>query len=106
MPDLILFVLACYAAWFVFTTAELPLWDPVRTKIAERSSTFTKFILCPICSGFWCSVAVALALPLFEAPAWMGNDIGHWIVVPGTQGLAGATAIYLIELHVGRLESR
>ena len=105
MPKLILFVMACYAAWFVFTTAELPLWEPVRTKIAEKSSTFTKFILCPICSGFWCSVVVAFALPLFTAPEWMGYA-GHWFVAPVIQGLAGATSIYLIELHVGRLESR
>jgi hypothetical protein len=105
MPKLILFVLACYAAWFVFTTAELPLWDALRSKIADRSTTFTKFILCPICSGFWCSVGASYAIPLFDAPAWMGN-VGYWFVVPCVQGLAGATSVYLIELQVGRLESR
>ena len=105
MPKLILFVLACYAAWFVFTTAELPLWEPVRTKIAGRSATFTKFILCSVCSGFWCSAAVSFALPLFVAPEWTG-EVGRWFVVPVIQGLAGATSVYLIELHVERLESR
>ena len=104
MPQLILFILSCYAFWYVFTTAELPLWDRIRSWVLERSTTFTKFILCPICSGFWCSVAVSYALPLFVTPEWMSHA-GQWIVGPVIQGLAGSTSVYLIELHVGRLES-
>lgn len=105
MTKLILFVLASYAAWYVFTTAELPLWGKLRAAVANRSATVAEFLLCPICSGFWCSAAVSLALPLFDVPSWMG-EVGTWGVAPFVQGLAGAAAVYLIETHVTRLEER
>jgi len=107
MADLILFVLAAYAGWFVFTTAELPLWDPLRDIMMSKSPTFAKFIHCPICSGFWISLALAYVFPLTLASVrWPDATFGAWLLAPLVQAFAGAGAIYLIETHVRRLEER
>jgi len=107
MADLIVFVLSAYAAWYVFTTAELPIWDPLRTALMTRSSIFAKFMLCPICSGFWVSLAMSYIFPLtLSTVRGPGTLLGVWILAPLVQAFAGAGAIYLVETHVRRLEER
>lgn len=102
MANLILFILAVYAAWFVFTTSELPVWESVRDSLMTKSPLFAKFILCPICSGFWVSVALSLMFPLLGEP----SNLYDLAVKVGLQALGGAGAIYLIERHMVRLEER
>jgi len=107
MADLILFVLSAYAAWFVLTTAELPVWYKLREELMTRSVTFSKFILCPICSGFWTSLALSFVFPLTASVIrWPDQAFGVWVLGPLVQALAGAGAIFLIETHVTRLEER
>jgi len=105
MAKLILFVLSSYAAWFVFTTSDLPVWHKIRAWLAGKSSTFTTFILCPICSGFWVSAVLSYAFPIADF-RWPEVWFASLFVGPIVQGLAGAAAIYLIETHVTRLEER
>lgn len=107
MADLILFVLAAYAGWYVFSTAELPIWAPLRDIMMQKSSTFARFAYCPICSGFWVSLCLAFVFPLTaDSVRWPDSQFALWVVGPFVQGLGGAAAIYLIETHVGRLEER
>jgi hypothetical protein len=105
MSNLTLFVLAAYAAWYIFSTAELPIWHRIRDAISSRSVVFFKFIDCPICSGFWVSLALSFVFPIAETaplfgPAW--GAVSSSLV----QAFAGAGAVYLIETHVRRLEER
>ena len=107
MVNLILFALSSYGAWFVFTTSELPLWWRLREIMATRSVTFAKFILCPLCSGFWVSLAMSYVFPLTgSAVRWPDEDFALWVVGPIVQALAGAATIFLIDTHVTRLEER
>jgi hypothetical protein len=100
MDKLLYFVLASYAAWFVFSQSELPVWSNARDWLCLKSPTFSKLVHCPMCSGFWCSLAVAAA-SRWPFPATI-LDAAHITL----QGLAGAAAVFLIETHVTRLERR
>ena len=107
MADLILFVLSAYATWYVFSTAELPLWTGLRDIMMQRSETFMRFVYCPICSGFWISLALAFVFPLTAGTIRsFGSELETQILGALVQAFAGAGAIYLIETHVRRLEER
>lgn len=98
MATLLTFVLASYGLWFVVTQSELPLWHKLRDRLSLRSGTFAKLMLCPVCSGFWCSLAVAVTIE----PTSCLTDVMARLV----QALAGAAAVFLIEAHVTKLEER
>ncbi len=98
MDKLLLFVLACYAAWFVFAQSELPLWSNARDWLCVKSPTFSKLVHCPMCSGFWCSLAVTIGFSWPVQPTIAG------ITQVFLNGLAGAAAVFLIETLVVRLE--
>lgn len=110
MVHLILYILASYAAWAVFSTAELPVWQTLRELLMRRSMTFTRFILCPLCSGFWIALALAFVFPLLPVSAlqWPGRSdvFVAYVLAPIVQAFAGACAVFLIEAHVKRLEER
>lgn len=97
MSELVLFVLSSYGLWYVFSTADLPVWGYVRDDWLCRVVQIAKFFHCPICSGFWISWGVALLFPLGPNDGPLGSLV---------QAFAGAAAIYLIETHVRRLEER
>jgi hypothetical protein len=100
MDKLLYFVLASYATWFVFSQSDLPLWGSIRDKLCMKSETFSKLVHCPMCSGFWCSLVVAVGFnwPILPTVVDFSRMFLH--------GLAGATAVFLIEAHVTRLERR
>ena len=107
MADLILFVLSAYAAWYTFATAELPLWGDARTALAMKSTTFARFILCPICSGFWVSLVLSYVFPLTIGDIrWPAELPGQEVAGILVQAFGGAAAIYVIESHVARLVER
>lgn len=96
MADLVLFILAAYGAWFVVTQSDLPIWSGLRQKTADKSPLFMKLMSCPVCSGFWVSMLVKLCLSL-------PKEAAEFLRIP-VWGLAGAAAVYLVELHVSKLE--
>jgi hypothetical protein len=100
MSLLVLQVLASYALWLVISQSSLPVWSRLRDKLVERWSVVGTFLLCPLCSGFWCSLAVAPFSTRLSSPSVA--DFGHLLVM----ALAGAAGIYLIETYVSRLEAR
>ena len=110
MAHLILFIAACYAAWYVFSTAELPIWYRLRDLMMSRSETFTRFVYCPMCSGFWVSWALAIVFPLTKGlivlPGLSAGALEAAVLGSFIQALAGAGSIYLIEEHVTRLKER
>lgn len=101
MVRLIQFVLASYALWFVFAQSDLPGWWKLRDELMGRFTGFVAFFFCPICSGFWCSLVMSFLLPFEETTSFLAGA-----AVCLTQGLAGAAAIFLIDLYVVRMERR
>jgi len=100
MDKLLWFVLASYGAWFVFSQSDLPLWGGMRDWLCLKSVTFSKLVHCPVCSGFWCSLALAIVF------RWPISTTVVDAAQTFAQALAGAAAVFLIETHVTRLESR
>lgn len=100
MDKLLCFVLASYGAWFVFSQSDLPLWGRMRDWLCMKSPTFSKLVQCPVCSGFWCSLAVAFGFRWPVSPTIVDT------IQVFLHGLAGAAAVFLIETHVTRLERR
>lgn len=100
MAKLLSFMLACYATWFVFAQAELPLWHRAREWLSLKSQTFGHFIMCPMCSGFWCSLLVAVGFN------WPVSSTVPDVVSILMQALTGAASVFLVETHVTRLERR
>jgi len=103
MEALFLHLLASYGLWFVVTQSHLPVWHGIRDALALKYSTFGRWLLCAVCSGFWCSLAVASAL---AAPELMGGVTVTLVGRLFVQALAGAATCYLVEAHVTRLEAR
>ena len=97
MTDLLKHMLATYALWFAFAQGKIPIWGDLRDKMMLKWPIFGTFALCAMCSGFWCSLAIAA----LDVP----SDIKS-LVYMLTKGLAGAAACYIIEAHVTKLEGR
>lgn len=96
MAHLVLFVLASYGFWFIVTQSDVPVWSTLRQKIADRSPLFSKWVTCPVCSGFWCALAIKVAETW---PIQSPVEVLLW-------AFAGSAAIYLAELQVTKLEQR
>jgi hypothetical protein len=95
MSVLLLFLLACFGVWRVFAISDLPLWGALRDAWMSDHPWFAAFILCPLCSGFWASLALSFACPL--VPGNFG---------PVIQAFAGAATVFLVETQVQRIEER
>lgn len=102
MADLVMHVLATYALWFVVTQSDLPLWGSLRSRWQLRSTTFSHFTGCAVCSGFWCSLALVLLRLVVVSVPLLRPTLGYGVVLC----LGGAAGCYLIETSVRRLEAR
>jgi hypothetical protein len=101
MVRLIQFVLASYALWFVFSQSDLPGWWKLRDRLIDRFTGLAAFLFCPMCSGFWCSLAMSALLPIdyAERASFVAQTAGYL-----AQALARATAVLLLDLLVRRAE--
>jgi hypothetical protein len=100
MMSLVIQVLATYALWYGLTQSNLPLWGSIRDWLTTRYEGWSRFFNCALCSGFWCSLAVALIRSEVDLYAWE-----PWRVI-FPLALAGAGGCFLIETLVTRLETR
>ena len=86
MTLFLIHALATYVLWSGVFQSSLPLLSGLRDKLASKNETFYRFVSCPLCSGFWCSLAVALVrVPLVP--------VGELMAV----ALAGAATTFIIE---------
>lgn len=97
MNLLVLHILATYGLWYVIGQSSLPGWSKLRDRLMEKSETFGRFLLCPVCSGFWISLAFAAG-----SVAW-GAASGY---EAGLRAFAGAAGCLLLETHVSRLQAK
>jgi hypothetical protein len=102
MTDLIKHILATYTLWFVVTQSPvIPGWTQFRDAMTRKSEGFARFMLCPMCSGFWCSAIIGVLPYIPQAPAGVAAFLSCAVTV-----LAGATGVFLIETLVSRLQAR
>lgn len=101
MSALLGHLLATYGLWFVLTQSDTPGYGPWRDALAARHPRFQEFIHCPMCSGYWCSLLIALATTAATTPFSFAAAV-HVVILT----LAGAAGCFLIETMVRRLEAR
>jgi len=99
--EIIKHVLATYALWFIVAESKLPLWGDLRDSLMSKSETFARLMLCPICSGFWASLALVI-LTLVLPSSWGCPQPVDAIV----KVLYGTAGVYLIETLVTRATTK
>ncbi len=93
MTDLIRHILASYALWFALSQGNVPGLRQIREAAVGRWPGLLEFLMCPMCLGFWCSLAIVLAVP---------GPIPEMLI----KALAGAAGVFALEALVSRLEAR